>query len=275
MNTVYLMVNRGNANVPALTRELAAALRQAGLKVQAESWLRERFDGLFDPADSPAEAVVAAGGDGTLLRANQEAVKLGVPLLGVNAGHIGFLTESEPAHLAEAARRLREDRYEVEKRMMLQVVRADGKRSIALNDVVFSRGGYARLIALRAWVGEDLIGRYVADGLIVSTPTGSTGYSLSAGGPIICPKLDCLLLTPACAHSLQHRPAISSASDIVAIELEVGRRAQIDIDGQPAGTLKGGERVTVSKAAEEARFIRFDGRSFFQLIRYKLSEWSC
>jgi NAD+ kinase len=146
-----------------------------------------------------------------------------------------------------------------------------------LNDVVVSRGGSARLIAVKASVDQELVGRYIADGLIVSTPTGSTGYSLSAGGPIVCPDVDCIVLSPICAHSLQHRPVVSSSKQTIVLELdfEPQRQAQLSIDGQEPILLQGGQKVTIVRSPRDAQFIRLEPKGFFQLIRFKLSEWSC
>jgi len=141
--------------------------------------------------------------------------------------------------------------------------------------VVVSRGGYARLIGMDAYVDQDLVGHFIADGLIVSTPTGSTGYSLSAGGPIICPEVECMLLTPVCAHSLQHRPVITSATQTVSIRLTDDVRVMVSVDGQEAFMMHANETLTVTRASRPARFIRLENRSFFSTIRIKLSEWSC
>jgi len=213
-------------------------------------------------------------GDGTLLRANSLALELDLPVLGINVGRVGFLAELEMEHLHEAFDKLSKDEYAILERMMLKI-RVGDKTSYALNDVVVSRGGYARLIGMNAFVDEDLVGRFLADGLIVSTPTGSTGYSLSAGGPIICPEVECMLLTPVCAHSLQHRPVVTSAAQTVAIELVDAEQAMVSIDGQESFTLYSDQRLTVTRAERNARFIRLSPHSFFNTIRIKLSEWSC
>ena len=274
-----MIIRRGKNDPVALTERVAGAFLRAGIRMQTEPWLREklgaRADALFPQSDQPCEGIVAVGGDGTLLRANQRAIEWGVPLLGVNAGHIGFLVEGELDGLEELASRLAADEYRLERRMMLEAKHSGGKRAVALNDVVISRGGNARLIVINAYVDQDLIGRFTADGLIVATPTGSTGYSLSAGGPIVCPEVDCLLISPICAHSLQHRPVITAATQRIRIELETGQRAQLEVDGQRIGELRGGECIEISKAPEEAQLIRMEDRSFFRLIRHKLSEWSC
>lgn len=279
MRNVYLMMHQMRDDVATLTEQVTSALRAQGIKVCLEPWLQEKLgiNERCDPETFLMEAILSVGGDGTLLRAAQTAVARDIPLLGVNIGHIGFLVETELAHLTDACRRLRENDFSIETRMMLDVVRQDGTVRTALNDVVISRGGYARLIAVKASVGEELIGRYIADGLIIATPTGSTGYSLSAGGPIVCPEVECFVLSPICPHSLQHRPVIANAAQPVSIALDCApqQTAQLDVDGQIAGTLTGDETVIIRRSQTVAKLIRFGAHTFFHRIRAKLTEWSC
>ena len=279
MQNIYLMMHQMREDVQSLTRQVATALRTAGLTVCLEPWLKQAVGDTEsgDPGTFKMEAIVAVGGDGTLLRATQTAIAHDVPLLGINVGRIGFLVETELEHLTEASQRLRENDFAIETRMMLDVVRQDGTVRTALNDVVISRGGYARLIAIKAAVGKELIGRYIADGLIISTPTGSTGYSLSAGGPIVCPEVECILLSPICPHSLQHRPVIADTNQTITIELDCApeQTAQLDVDGQMAGLLSGSEMVTIRRSQTVTKLIRFGEHTFFHRIRAKLTEWSC
>jgi len=273
------MMRQRLADGPALTRQVAGALRAEGMTVCPELWLQQAAGEAVpcEPETFPMDVIVSVGGDGTLLRATQTALRHNVPVLGINMGHIGFLVESEMDGLKDVCRRLKEDDFTIENRMMLEVVLQDGSVETALNDVVISRGGYARLIALQASVGREVIGRYVADGLIIATPTGSTGYSLSAGGPIVCPEVECMVLSPICPHSLQHRPVVADASQIVTIALdcEPEQTAQLDVDGRMVGTLSGRELVTIRRSQAVTRLIRFGSHSFFQRIRAKLTEWSC
>ena len=227
MQNVYLMMHQLRTDRVALAMQVSTALRDVGFTVCMEEALRREVNDPF-PCDEqafPMDVVVAVGGDGTLLRATQIAIAHDVPVLGINVGRIGFLVEIEPERLTEACGRLRTGDYTVDDRMMLDVLLPGDIRSTALNDVVLSRGNYTRLIAVKAQVGEEQIGRYVADGLIVSTPTGSTGYSLSAGGPIVCPEVECILLSPICPHSLQHRPIVANASQVVTLSLGLCARA--------------------------------------------------
>ena len=279
MKSVYVIMHDQKLNIEEIAAVIAARLYSAGIHASAEPWLFERMEsiahGTFDSCSPEnCEAILAVGGDGTLLRANSAAVELDLPVLGINVGRVGFLAELEMDQLDEAFAKLAENDFSIQERMMLKVTL--GTESVyALNDVVVSRGGYSRLIGMNASVNGDLIGSFIADGLIVSTPTGSTGYSLSAGGPIICPEVECMLLTPVCAHSLQHRPVITSASQCIAIQLTDAVKAMVSVDGRERFTLHESERLRVTRADRPARFIRLSPRSFFSTIRIKLSEWSC
>ena len=146
----------------------------------------------------------------------------------------------------------------------------------ALNDVVLSRGGRPRLTTINAWVDDELSGRYVADGVIVATPTGSTGYSLSAGGPIVSPGVDCMVITPICAHTLQHRPTVVHGGAGIILELLPGdmQTASLQVDGQSCMELSSGMRAVIRKDERPVRLIRLKRQQFFQLVRDKLTEWT-
>lgn len=276
MKGVYLVVHPLKCHDAALMRSIVSTFEKAGFQVCSDSYASRLTSCTETPTAYGCEYVVAVGGDGTLLGANQLAVENGLPLLGVNLGRVGFLTEVEPEQLSVAAKRLYSGEYAIEKRMMLKAMYGDGESALALNDVVISRGDYTRLIAVGARIGDDLIGRYIADGVIVSSPTGSTGYSLSAGGPIVSPKVDCMVLCPICAHSLQHRPAVISGEDTITLELENQQQdLMLSIDGRVSAPLKPDATIKICKAEQRAMFIRFEDKGFFSLVRQKLSEWSC
>lgn len=275
-------MHQNKPNTYQLATQVTKAFAAAGFSVQAEPWLEPHMNEanhpiVFTPNPVDAEAVISLGGDGTILRASQLALSLGVPLLGINIGRVGFLAEIELEQLSTACVRLRQDAYQLETRMLLHTALENKPLPLALNDVVISRGGYSRLIAVKAWVDQELVGRYVGDGVIASTPTGSTGYSLSAGGPIVFPDVDCVLLSPICAHSLQHRPVVLSAKQTLRLELDcdVAQQAQLSIDGQESAYLQGKQHITIQRSEKQASFIRLEPQHFFQLIRHKLSEWTC
>lgn len=279
MKSVYMLMHDQKPNIEEIAATVAEKLHKARIHASAEPWLFERMQKtghqpFLSSEPDQCEAILAVGGDGTLLRANTLSMQLDLPLLGINVGRVGFLTELEMDQLEKAFEKLAADDYTIQERMMLKIT-LDERRCYALNDVVVSRGGYARLIGMDAFVDQDLVGRFIADGLIVSTPTGSTGYSLSAGGPIICPEVECMLLTPVCAHSLQHRPVVTSAEQTVSIKLTDAAQAMVSVDGQENFTLYAGQTLTVTRAGRPARFIKLEPRSFFSTIRIKLSEWSC
>lgn len=279
MKAAYIMMHQSKADALQIAARLADVFHSCDIKVMAEEWLYHLaqnsgscfFDGF---SYQECDAVISVGGDGTFLRANAFSIEVGLPVLGINIGRVGFLTELEMDELEAFCEKLKNDEYTIEKRMMLEV-RSQTGTFLALNDVVVSRGGYSRLIGIDAWVDEDPIGRFLADGLIVSTPTGSTGYSLSAGGPIVCPELECMLLTPICAHSLQHRPVVTSAAQTVTIRLHDEVEAMISIDGQEPVPFRRNDVLAITRSDRTARFIRLQTKSFFSKIRIKLSEWSC
>ena len=275
MKRIGLVVHCGSADALECAALTVAHLRDRGALVTAEeeaaAMLRvPPFEGALAP-----EAVLSLGGDGTLLRGAQKALEWDVPLMGVNLGHVGFLTEAEPERLQDILDRLLREDYVLEERALLEV-RVQQARWLALNDVVVSRGGYARLITLDALVDGETAGRYVADGVIVSTPTGSTGYSLSAGGPIVSPHVNCMVITPICAHSLQHRPCVVPGSAFVRLVMgsDCEQHASLQVDGQSRADLLPGARVEIRRARQCIRLIRTRPAPFFQLVRDKLTEWS-
>lgn len=277
MERIGLMVHGKRKDAVACAAKAARFLQNAGIAVQAEEDAAACLEGVtpFSQAMEKPDAILSLGGDGTLLRGAQAAVKWDVPLLGVNLGRVGFLAEAEPEDINDVLRKVLDGQYTLEERGLLDV-RCNDRRQLALNDVVVSRGGYARLITLDALVDGELAGRYIADGLVVCTPTGSTGYSLSAGGPIVSPNVDCVVITPICAHSLQHRPFVVPGN--AGIELQLGRdvelHACLEVDGQSIADLRAGDCIRISKAEERIRLIRTQPAHFFQLVRDKLAEWS-
>lgn len=287
MKSIYVVMHHRKDNIEGLACQLVRALTEAGITVFAEPWLFHRLEHrkditLVQGNPTYCEAVLSVGGDGTFLRANTIAVAYGLPILGINLGTVGFLAEVEWEQLAEACHSLAMEEYNIRARMMLSATLEsftdDSQKSwYALNDVVLSRGRYSRLISVNAAVNGQDVGRFIADGLIVSTPTGSTGYSLSAGGPIVHPDVECILLTPICAHSLQHRPVVAAPDHHVELMLDetyTTRGVQCSVDGQEVVILQPGERLLVTRAPFDAMLIETQPQSFFTTIRLKLAEWS-
>lgn len=230
------------------------------------------------PSDSNLaifDVIIVLGGDGTLLNAARLTSEVQVPVLGVNVGHLGFLTEVETDGLFPALEKLLANEYSLEERMLItaSVKRGDQIISthLALNDFVITRGTFARIIDLSIFVDQQHVTDYVADGVIVATPTGSTAYSLSAGGPIIEPLLESICITPICAHSLAARTVLARPQAQVCLRLNsAAEEVMFTIDGQYGFPLQTGDQVTIKKASKPALFVKLSGRDFFQVLHTRL-----
>lgn len=254
---------------------VVAFLRENRVAVSAEDEFAQELQVTPFSKAEQADIIVSLGGDGTLLRGVQYAFRWEAPLLGINMGRVGFLTEAEPQEIEQALQAVINGEYELEERPVLHVNAGD-KHWHALNDVVLSRGGRARLTTINAWVDGELSGRYVADGVVVATPTGSTGYSLSAGGPIVSPKVACMIITPICAHTLQHRPTVVHGGADITLELlpDDVQTASLQVDGQSCMELTSGMKAEIRTDDRPIRLIRLKQQRFFQLVRDKLTEWT-
>lgn len=224
------------------------------------------------------DLIISLGGDGTLLRAARLAAAEDLPVFGVNLGGLGFLTQIGINDLEKSLEKLYQGRYFLDERMMLNCTVKRREEEIvkftALNDVVIGKGAFARIICLATYVNNDYVITYSADGLVVSTPTGSTAYSLSAGGPILNPNINSIILTPICPHTLSARPLIISENDQVKIKLESSEeKVMVTIDGQEGFVLKPKDEVIIKKSDHKARLITFKEKSFYAILREKL-RWS-
>ena len=224
------------------------------------------------------DLIISLGGDGTLLRAARLAAAEDIPIFGVNLGGLGFLTQISINGLEKSLEKLYQGRYFLDERMMLSCTvkrkEEEIKKFTALNDVVIGKGAFARIICLATYVNNDYVITYSADGLVVSTSTGSTAYSLSAGGPIVDPNINSIILTPICPHTLSARPFIIGENDQVKITLESGEeKIMVTIDGQEGFILKPKDEVIIKKSGHKARLITFKEKSFYAILREKL-RWS-
>ena len=222
--------------------------------------------------------MMVLGGDGTLLSVARLLEERDVPILGINLGSLGFLTEITTTELFPRLQKVLEGHYVIQERMRLKtcICRQDGSRlpqPVVLNDVVINKGALARIINLETSVDDLYLTTYRADGLIVSTPTGSTAYSLSAGGPIIAPSVQALILTPICPHTLTHRPLLVPSG----VEVEVTLTSQDEgamatFDGQVGVAITQGDTVTVRVSDHRTQLIRFPDRTYYDVLRRKL-KW--
>lgn len=222
-----------------------------------------------------AECAIVLGGDGTLIRAATMLQKRDIPILGINTGTLGYLTSVEASEAEWGLARLIRGDYRLEKRMMLSVEIDGEPEDTVLNDVVINRNGISRLLNIAVYVNNSLLDVYSGDGVIVSTPTGSTGYNLSAGGAVVQPEAELIMITPICPHSLTSRGIIVSAADTITIEVRQGKRSQEEeaiatLDGRRAKKLCATEHVTIKRSRYATNLIRMDERTFFEILRSKL-----
>jgi len=224
-----------------------------------------------------SDFIIVLGGDGTLLNIARQSAYYNVPLFGINLGHLGFLTEVEAEEMFPALEKLVAGDYEIEKRMMLEAtVETDNiqmEKMIALNDIGITKGPFSRIIRMGIYINDDYVDLYSADGVVISSPTGSTAYSLSAGGPIVSPDVKVMIITPICPHILHSRPIVVSHEDVVKVEVcQNNNEVMLTVDGQQGYKLKAGDIVTVRQAQCYTSLVKLKDRSFYQVLRKKISE---
>jgi len=252
--------------------------RQVKVLMPQDSALKLGYPDLACPSeDLPGKLTLALslGGDGTLLNTVRQVMGAGVPVCGVNLGQLGFLAEIELNELRTAMDKLISGDYFVEERLMLEaaIVRQDKVTETcwAINDVVIAKGGFSRMIKLNVFIDGELTVTYPADGLIVATSTGSTGYSLSAGGPIINPSLKVIELTPICPHTLHSRSLIINEDEEIKVSLEATHEdIALTVDGQNYYRLLPHDTVIIRRAPLRAKFVRFHDKSYYRKLRTKL-----
>lgn len=264
------------------TRRAVALLREAGAEVVVTAALAEACQledtECGDVIDARPDLMLVMGGDGTFLAAARMMAPVGTPLLGVDLGGFGFLAEEEPAWVLEEIESILSGRFRIDERLMLHVsLKREGEvieELIGLNDAVMATGSFRRLVMLDLSINGVEATRFGADGLIVSTPTGSTAYSLSAGGAIVHPDVEAILVTAICPHTLSMRPLVVSADSVVAVTIEPSREPQEDlaltIDGQETVKLKAEDEVVVARADCRTRVVRLGRRTFYDRLRGKL-----
>lgn len=288
MKHFLIYTNRHKDKDMATTGRISAYLGQRGQRVSVLSedgiWQeqgRGAVDGSLRGLPPDADCMIVLGGDGTVLQAVREMAERSVPIIGVNLGRLGYMTEIEPSGLEAALERLIAGDCEQESRMMLngRAILGQGqtRESWALNDIVIARSGPLQIITYRVYVNGQFLYEYEADGVIVTTPTGSTGYNLSAGGPLVEPKAKLIMLTPICPHSLNQRSLILSAEDCIEIEIPQGREemkqaVEASFDGSFAVPLGMGDRMRIVRSERVTNFIRLNQVSFLETLHRKMSN---
>ena len=282
MTPVGIVAKPDAARAQGVILQLLPWLTSRGHSVVLEKETADLVPSAVTDAASRAELpgqvdlLIILGGDGTLLSMARAVGDLGVPLLGVNLGGLGFLTATTLDEMFPALEAYFAGRMAIEERMLLaaRIVRNNQPLGeyVALNDIVITKSAMSRIIDLSVSVDGRHATAYRADGLIISTPTGSTAYSLSAGGPILFPTMDAVVLTPICSHTLTNRPIVVPGTDRIEVTLLADQEVMATMDGQVGVGLREGDTVEVCKAAARIRLVRFPQKDFFSVLRTKL-KW--
>lgn len=287
MDSFLVITNEKKDKDKIITSQIENYIKSSGGKCTLIGTLELEDRGISP--DLKPECAIVLGGDGTIIRCATHLMNLDIPILGINLGTIGFLAEIEKHHIREALDRLFADDYIIENRMMLhgELQLGASRESSdaytlsghALNDIVITRKGLSRIISLCIYVNNQLVDDYRGDGVIVSTPTGSTAYNLSAGGPIITPKANVMVITPICPHSLSPRSVVVSADDFVKVVVKRSKKTQYDeaiatFDGQTVLDLGTDDEILIRMAQYMTRLIRLNQNSIYEILRSKLTGGS-
>jgi NAD+ kinase len=280
---VGIVANSGKVTSRSIVRQAASLIASSGRSVltdRATAELAELSAPIFPDTAALSREVdllLVFGGDGTMLRIAREIGNATTPLLGVNVGGLGFLTDLSSADLEDGLQVLWNGHFTLEERAMIEAQRLTSgqfSEARALNDIVISRGVPSRLIELDVSVDGDLLTRYRCDGLIISSPTGSTAYSLAAGGAVVFPTAEVFAITPICPHTLSNRSVIVSLHSVIQVKVVSERLETIlSSDGHSQSELSPGEMVTIRRSQHSVRLVRLAGHTFFETLRRKLN-WS-
>lgn len=276
MKAFYVVTNPDKAGAAKTESEIREYLLARGARCLVQRRRKLKGGRYTDPAQVPedTDCVITIGGDGTLIQAARDLAGRQIPFIGVNRGHLGYLTQvNSGQELNQMLDALLEDRYQLEARMMLsgQVLRAGHVifQDIALNEIVISRKDTLKPLHFRILVNEEFLNNYTADGIIFATPTGSTAYNLSAGGPIIAPGARMMVLTPICSHALNARSIVLPAEDTITIEVsEEGHMAAFD--GNLAGEIQKGDQIVIRRSGLETVLVQLRQVSFLQNLSNKM-----
>jgi len=275
ISKVIIVVNLQKEGASFLVEEISSYLQSLSIEVLVFS-----YSGKSDiPELETADMVFSLGGDGTVLFCSRIVESMSIPILAVNIGDFGFITEISREEWKSTFIKYQNGQLDLSRRIMIKVmVERDGERVAfhkGLNDAVISSNGISNIIKLNLQINETNLGKYRADGIIVATPTGSTAYSISAGGPILDPEMEALIINPICPFTLSNRPIVVSGNEVVQITVEEGQRTDVilSVDGQDAYPLMAGDRIIVERSQTKALLIRSDKRNFYDILRSKLN-WS-
>lgn len=280
MKTIGILTKPKFPDVTRILRELVTWLREHGKEVavdgKAAALLGEPAVYTNAQIASLSDLLLVLGGDGTMLNAARLVEERQVPILGVNMGGLGFLTETTIEHLFPTLEKVFANDYLLEERLMLRArIDRHGEHVASptvLNDVVVSKGTLARMVEIQILIDGQFVTNLRGDGLIISTPTGSTAYSLSAGGPVVNPIVEGLILTPICPHTLTHRPLVVESKSVIEVILTSHEEgAMATFDGQVGVSLSHGDRIAIRTSDHRAKLVRFPDRTYYEVLRKKLN----
>ncbi len=263
-----------------ITRNVIEQLKKRGCPFYLDAEVASALGMRQRAEDAAVEILLVLGGDGTMLAAARKYANTGALLFGVNLGRLGFLLDAQFAELEKALDRILAGDYTVQERIMLEasILEEDGSRRVlghALNEAVVSQRDILRISDALVLVNDKKVGSFRCDGIIISTPTGSTGYSLSAGGPVVEPTADMLIITPICPHSLQSSSYVIGGDDTVYVRLRGAQeQGALTLDGQEYFEFEPGEQVCLARSKVRAKFLKTTDQNFFALLKEKLAEWS-
>lgn len=274
MNHYFIVTNDGKDTDHRVTYQVKQLLENAGKKCTL-CQKDENKKIVINSIPEDIDCAIVIGGDGSLIEVARVLQGRELPILGINMGTLGYLTEVEVSHIEDAVNQCLKEDYIVEKRMMLEGIFEDGVKDVALNDIVVSRKGELRIVHFRLYVNGELLSSYEADGVIVSTPTGSTAYNLSAGGPIVEPTAEMFVITPICSHALNTSSIVLSAEDEIVIEIGEGRNGMtqevlVAFDGADTVTLKTGDKLMIRRSDAATKIMKLSKVSFLEILRRKM-----
>lgn len=281
---IAILVNLGKTKAISCSKDIINLLTSKGCEILMVANCQSSFQSFkisyFQSLEElflNCDLAVTVGGDGTIIHNAKYAANADKPLIGVNVGRLGFAADVEPDHIDELSRLITGD-FNLQNRMLLEisVQHSDGsfETYTAVNDAIVARGQFSRIVDITVFLDDSKISTYRADGLLFSTPTGSTAYSLSAGGPVIYPEMDCILLTPVCPHSLISRPVLfnSEANLSVSVKIPENASVMLTVDGEINVNLTDSDIIKIRKSEKTLKLMSLHQRNFYQLLNEKLKE---
>ncbi len=286
MKNFYIIANSQKQNHAKVAMEIVDYIEKNGGKCLVHKYEPREKGAAYSYTDASTipddiECILSLGGDGTMIQAARDTAGKGIPLLGINLGTLGYLTEVEQNNIFPALDSLLQDNFEVENRLMIKGILHKNKKPVfrnrALNDIVITRDGSLRIIDINIYVNNQYLNSYSADGIIISTPTGATGYNLSAGGPIVSPLSGVIVITPICAHTLNTRSIVLAATDKVEVEIGPGRKTEEEnaiatYDGDTVVKMVTGDRIEITASSKIIKFIKLSKMSFLEVLRNKMGD---